>query len=26
MKIKGGDTVAFIDEGGRIYFAKSTEV
>lgn len=27
MKLKGGDSVAFVEEsGGRIYIAKSTEV
>lgn len=25
-KLKGGDSVAFIEEGGRIYIAKSTEI
>jgi len=26
MRLKAGDSVAFIDESGRIYMAKSTEV
>jgi AbrB family looped-hinge helix DNA binding protein len=26
MKLKGGDTVTFIEESGRIYVGKSTEV
>ncbi|WP_187147509.1 AbrB/MazE/SpoVT family DNA-binding domain-containing protein [Candidatus Nitrososphaera gargensis] len=26
LKLKGGDSIAFIEEGGRIYIAKSTDV
>jgi AbrB family looped-hinge helix DNA binding protein len=26
MKLKGGDSVAFVEEGGRFYVTKSTEV
>jgi len=26
MRLRAGDSVAFIDESGRIYMAKSTEV
>ena len=26
MKVKGGDAVTFIEESGRIYLAKSTDV